>query len=1072
MQADGLFARLVSRGRHAGPALFVLCVGLSISIVAWRYTDERVGREAETKFQHQVAQAIGTLDRRIQDNLSLLIGLKGLFAASNNVDRDEFQAYLSGFNVSQRYPGVRLLSYVRYVKAEDKAAFEKSVRQDRSIYAGGYPEFAVKPPGERPDYLVVTYLEPMEGNRGAFGFDVFSEPPRRGAVERARDTAQAIASEPIWLAADPQRQVSVALRMPVYRRGMPVSTAADRRAAFLGVVSSAIRVDDLIGSLLGRELGRDFDLVVHDQGFSGAGPAAATPGRDNLVFDSARAFGQRAVKDPGAGVLTQVMTLDMVGRDWRLEFSAPAVPAHGIGSALPQVVLLGGMVTSLLLFWLVLTQTLARDRAMKLAEHTTTARAAEGLREQLVFIQQLIETVPQPIFFKDAGGRYLGVNKAWEAFFGIPREQFIGKSVFELYPNNQELAKKHHAKDQELYDNPGSQSYEAAIVAADDRVHHTIYNKATFNRSDGSVAGLIGTITDVTELKETEAALRHSEGRFRDLTELSSDWYWEQDADFRFTQMSSKIYEFSLDAGEHIGKTRWEMPLQGVTPEQWEAHRKLLAAHEPFQDFVYQRLDTNGRPRIISASGRPIFDEQGKFSGYRGTGRDITEQKQIEEKIRHMAHHDALTGLPNRVLLHDRVGQAIAQAQRNREVLALLFIDLDRFKTVNDSLGHHVGDLLLKTVAQRLEACTRGSDTIARIGGDEFVVLLGDLDQPEDARHVAQKVLDALSGPAMIDTHELRVTPSIGICAYPHDGADVETLMRNADTAMYHAKQMGRNNYQFFTQVMNDAAQERLLLENDLRHAVERGEFVLHYQPQLELKSGRIVGFEALVRWQHPQRGLVGPAHFIPAAEETGLIGEIGEWVLRQASTQARAWHHGGHAQLQVSVNCSAQQFQREGFVETVGAVLRDTGLSAPCLDLEITESVIIQHSEAVIARFQALDDMGVRISIDDFGTGYSSLSYLKRFAIHKLKIDQSFVRDISSDPDDAAIVSAIIAIAHSLGLQVVAEGVETPEQLAFLRSLGCDAAQGYYFSKPVPAEEFGRLLDTWNPQAREAATA
>jgi EAL domain-containing protein (putative c-di-GMP-specific phosphodiesterase class I) len=316
------------------------------------------------------------------------------------------------------------------------------------------------------------------------------------------------------------------------------------------------------------------------------------------------------------------------------------------------------------------------------------------------------------------------------------------------------------------------------------------------------------------------------------------------------------------------------------------------------------------------------------------------------------------------------------------------------------------------------------------------------------------------------------VTPSIGICAYPHDGTDVETLMRNADTAMYHAKQMGRNNYQFFTQAMNDAAQERLLLENDLRHAVERGEFILHYQPQLDLKTGRIIGFEALVRWMHPQRGLVGPSQFVPAAEETGLIGEIGEWVLREACSQARAWHRAGHSELQVSVNCSAQQFQRESFVEAVRAVLRETGVPAQRLDLEITESVIIQHSEAVIARFQALDDMGVRISIDDFGTGYSSLSYLKRFAIHQLKIDQSFVRDISSDPDDAAIVSAIIAIAHSLGLQVVAEGLEAPEQLAFLRSLGCDVAQGYYFSKPVPAEEFGRLLETWNPTTRVAAIA
>ena len=1065
-------AAITRRVRHTWPAFLVLALSLAISYIAWNATEKRVGGEAEVKFQHHVAHAVGVLDRRIQNNVNLLIGLRGLFTASSQVDRDEFRLYLSGFNITQRYPGVRLMSFVRHVTPAEKAGFEESVRRDRSLDSRGYPDFAIKPAGDRDDYMVVTYIEPLAGNEGAFGFDVYSEPGRRAAVERARDSGQATASEPILLAADPQKQIALALRMPLYRRGMPIATLEERRAAFLGVASAAIRVDDLVGGLVGRDLGREYDLVIHDLGFSGADAQLTDPGRDNLVFDSERTFGMKSANGGEPAFLSQVMTLDMAGRNWRLEFRASRTPAHGIGGELPQVILLGGILTGLLLSWGVWTLLVSRERALRLSEHARVATAAEGLREQLAFIQQLIEAVPQPIFFKDAEGRYLGVNRAWEGFFGIPREQFIGKSVFELYPNNLELARKHHAKDQELFGSPGSQSYEAAIIAADGRVHHTIYNKATFNKLDGFVAGLIGTITDVTGLKEAEAALRQSEERFRDLTELSSDWYWEQDENFRFTQISSKIYEFSLDAERHIGRMRWEMPLLGVSAEQWEAHKSLLYAHVPFQDFVSQRYDTNGNLRTVSVSGRPIIDEKGRFKGYRGTGRDITEQKQVEEKIRHMAHHDALTQLPNRTLLYDRIGQAIAQAQRNREVLALLFIDLDRFKTVNDSLGHPIGDRLLRAVGERLITCTRGSDTIARIGGDEFVVLLSDLEKPEDARHVAQKVLDALSEPVMIDTHELKVTPSIGICAYPHDGEDVETLMRNADTAMYHAKQMGRNNYQFFTQAMNDAAHERLLLENDLRHAVERGEFTLHYQPQIDLKSGEITGFEALARWPHPQRGLVAPSQFIPAAEEAGLIGPIGEWVMREACSRARAWHEASHRPLQVAVNCSAQQFQREGFEEAVRDILRETGLPAGCLDLEITESIIVQRSEAVIARFQALDDMGVRISLDDFGTGYSGLSYLKRFAIHQLKIDQSFVRDISSDPDDAAIVSAIIAIAHSLGLEVVAEGVETAEQLAFLKSLGCDAAQGYYFSKPLPVDEFTRLLAGWNRQERVAVGA
>src|SRR5687767_6705125 len=358
MQAEGLFTKAMNLSRHAGPALLVLGVGLAISVAAWKFTEERVGREAETKFQHQVAQAVGTLDRRVQDNLSLLIGLRGLFAATAHVDREEFRLYLSGFNVSQRYPGVRLVSFVRHVKHEEKAAFEESVRSDRSVDTGGYPQFAIHPPGARPDYLVVTYLEPVAGNQGAFGFDVYSDPTRRAAVERARDSGQPTSSAPIRLVADADRQISVALRMPVYRRGASAATVAERRDTFIGTVGLAIRIDDLVGSLLGRELGRDFDLVIYDLGFSGASMGSA-PARDILVFDSARIFGVKAVKDSGAEVLKQVMTLDMAGRDWRLEFSAPAVPEQGIGAALPQVVLLGGMLSSLLLAWLVLTQTLA-----------------------------------------------------------------------------------------------------------------------------------------------------------------------------------------------------------------------------------------------------------------------------------------------------------------------------------------------------------------------------------------------------------------------------------------------------------------------------------------------------------------------------------------------------------------------------------------------------------------------------------------------------------------------------------------------------------------------------------------
>jgi diguanylate cyclase (GGDEF)-like protein/PAS domain S-box-containing protein len=1054
---NSVVARIVGRIGPTAPAFLVLALGLAISFSAWRFTELRVNAEIAGEFQQKTSRAVETIDRRVQDSVNLLLGIRGLFNASDHVDRGDFQRYLSGFHLERRYAVIRVLTFSRYLPHAERPAFERRLRGELGA------EARIKPSGSRDDYVVIEYVEPVSGNERAFGLDLAADAPRRAEILRARDSGQPEASPPLETLINPSH-ISIALRIAVYRHGMPLTTLEERRKAFLGVVGSVIHVNELMGSLLGSQLSSDFELVVHDVGPWSARTEA--PSKHNLLYDSRWLGGEGAEVE--AGPFSQVALIDVAGRKWRLAFSLPP-RVRGAERTLPVVVLAGSVFASLLLFWVAWALLVSRERALKLAEHATAARTAEGLREQLSFIQQLIEAVPQPIFFKDTDGRYLGVNSAWERFFGIPREQFIGKSVFELYPHNQELARRHHAKDQELFNAPGSQTYEAAIVGADTRVHHTIYSKATFNKSDGTVAGLIGTITDVSGLKEAESALRESEARFRDLTELSSDWYWEQDADLRFTQISSKVHEFSLGAEEDIGRARWEISRMQMTEEQWRPHRAVLAARRSFQDFVYQRLDVHGELRTISVSGRPIFDEMGRFQGYRGTGRDITEQRRAEEQIRHMAQHDALTELPNRMLLHDRIGQAIAQAQRNRGVLALLFIDLDRFKTVNDSLGHPVGDRLLRNVAERLGACTRGSDTIARIGGDEFVVLLSDLDQPQDARHVAQKVLDVLAEPVTVSGHELKVTPSIGICAYPHDGEDVETLMRNADTAMYHAKQMGRNNYQFFTQAMNDAAQERLQLENDLRHAVERDEFVLHFQPILDVKTGAILGAEALVRWRHPERGMVPPSEFIAAAEETGLIGPLGEWVLTHACTQVRAWQTAGYPELHVSVNSSAQQFQRPGFVEAVRRILRETALPPRCLELEVTESVIIQHSQEVLDRFQSLEDMGVRVSIDDFGTGYSSLSYLKRIAVHQLKIDQSFVRDIHSDPDDAAIVSAVIAIAHSLGLEVVAEGVETPEQLAYLKSLGCDAAQGYYFSRPLPPEEFERLLAGWNPRARAA---
>ncbi len=433
--------------------------------------------------------------------------------------------------------------------------------------------------------------------------------------------------------------------------------------------------------------------------------------------------------------------------------------------------------------------------------------------------------------------------------------------------------------------------------------------------------------------------------------------------------------------------------------------------------------------------------------------------RHANEKLHHQALHDNLTHLPNRTLLEDRITQAISSAERTGRHFAVIFLDLDRFKTINDSLGHHYGDKLLQAVAKRLGEVLRVEDTIARIGGDEFVILLNNIGDPQMAANVAQKILTTLSEPLSIEGQEQNISTSIGISIYPDDGRNLRALMVNADGAMYHAKKMGRANYQFFTPEMNAAAHARLEMEKRLRWAIEHNELELHYQPKVDVASGEITAMEALVRWRHPHKGLIMPAEFIPVAEEIGLIIPLGAWVLMKACEQNRKWQDAGLPALRVAVNLSVAQFRQKYLVEFIAQVLRETGLSADYLELEVTESVIMQDTEEAALILGRLHAQGIHLSIDDFGTGYSSLSCLKRFPLDKLKIDRSFVSDIGADSNDSAIVKSVIALAHSLKLGVIAEGVETEAQLNFLKSMGCDEYQGYYRSRPLPADEFAALL-------------
>ena len=467
----------------------------------------------------------------------------------------------------------------------------------------------------------------------------------------------------------------------------------------------------------------------------------------------------------------------------------------------------------------------------------------------------------------------------------------------------------------------------------------------------------------------------------------------------------------------------------------------------------------DGHEAAIDDSAAPIHDRRGRVIGAVMVFHDASTARALSLKMSYLARHDSLTDLPNRILLNDRLTQAIALASRHQQKLALLFLDVDRFKHINDSLGHAVGDRLLQSVAQRLIACVRTSDTVSRQGGDEFVVLLPEMKHAKSAAVIAEKIMATLATPHSIDEHELHVTVSIGIVIYPDDGKDPETLMKNADFAMYHAKDAGRNNCQFFKPEMNVRAAERQSLENGLRHALERQEFVLHYQPKINLETGVIIGVEALIRWRHPDRGLVPPAQFIPVAEECGFIVAIGRWVLREACRQACIWQERGVPALRIAINISAIELRAKDFVAAVRDILAETGLESGCLELELTETFLMEDSKSTVTVLNDLKGLGVHLALDDFGTGYSSLSYVKRFPIDTLKIDQSFVRDLVTDADDASIVSAVISMGKSLHMRVVAEGVETRAQLEFLQKHDCPVGQGYLFSPPLGAWEFTQLL-------------
>lgn len=1016
--------------RYRQITLFAIAVTvfmLGVTFAYWYKEQKESTEKRQQAFTESADQIVSIINLRLTRFELMLRGVKGFFESSGFVHQNEYRRYINALDLQQTVPGLQGVAIALYVPHEIK---EHHIAE---VHIRGITEYKIKPSGERQEYIPISLIEPYSGsNLNAIGFDLNSNPAIKPSLLQSRDTGLMALTGKLNLIQDAGKDIPAAVMyVPIYDMAKPTDNMEKRRQAILGWVSGPFRINDLMTGL-DKQLDQDVGVEIYE----GDTLSAAT-----------RLFG----KDSNYSDLHTLRTIETGGRRWTLDIhTLPAFNARFPESIQPQIAA-GGVAFSLLFGWLVWLLGSARIRAVTLAREMT-----QELREAQTDLECTLNAMPDILFELDLEGRYYHLHTSQESLLATSPDQILGMKISDVLPA--EAAATCLASLQEANET-GFSSGKQIEIPVGQELHW--FELSVARKDDGATQNprFVMISRDITDRKFASNQLRIAAIAFE-----AQEGMIVTDANniiLRVNQSFTAITGYTAE--EVIGQTP-SMLNSGHQDQHFYASMWDSINHNGSWSGEVWNKRKNGEiyPEHLTISA--VKDTNGVVTNYVATMTDITENKAALDEINMLAFYDPLTHLPNRRLLIDRLNQALASNARSNQQGALLFLDLDHFKTLNDTLGHDVGDMLLQQVAERLVSCIRDGDTVARLGGDEFVVLIENLGEEALAaaarvETIADKILLSLSQAYQLGVHQCRSTISIGATLFDEHHLGIDDLLKQADIAMYEAKSAGRNTLRFFDPQMQKAIATRVDLEQQLRNAIGQQQFQLHYQIQVD-NTGHALGAEALIRWLHPERGLISPFHFIPLAEETGLILPIGQWVLDAACTQLKLWEQKESTrQLKLSVNVSARQFHQPDFVEQVRSTVLRHAIDPTLLNLELTESMLLDDIYGMIASMNKLREIGIRFELDDFGTGYSSLQYLKKLPLYQLKIDQSFVRDIVIDHSDRALVSTIITMAHSLDLQVIAEGVETEEQLQFLKRNGCNHYQGYYFSKPLPIEQFDALV-------------